>query len=60
MNGYKCFYRNQTVEVYAETTYKAQCIAAEKLKVPPKKQGQITVVLCERPDGSTVTHTAVD
>jgi hypothetical protein len=56
MNGYICFYGAKRIEVYAETTYLAQCKAAALLKVKPDKQYQITVKIAERADGSTVTH----
>ena len=57
MNGYKCFYKNKEIEVYADTTYQAQLKAAEILKV--RKSFEITVVLCEI-NGETITHVAVD
>jgi hypothetical protein len=46
MNGYKAFYKGRTVEVYAETSYKAQQAAAILFKT--KKSYDVTVVLCER------------
>jgi hypothetical protein len=46
MNGYKCFYKGKTVEVYADTSYAGQQKAATILKV--KKSYEITVVLCEK------------
>lgn len=55
MNGYVCFYNNERIEVYAETSYKAQLKAAEVLKVKPKKRYMISVVLAEK-DGEEVTH----
>lgn len=60
MNGYKAFYKGKDIEVRAETSYKAQLVAAELLKVKDKDRYKITMVLCERADGSTVTHVAVD
>lgn len=56
LNGYVCFYNSKRVEVYASTSYAAQQEAAKVLRVPPKKQYQITVVLAEK-DGKPVTHT---
>ncbi len=56
MNGYKAFYRGRMCEVRAETSYGAQRIAAEKFKA--RKTHEVTVVLCERADGSQVVHTA--
>jgi predicted Fe-Mo cluster-binding NifX family protein len=55
MNGYKCFYRGKSVEVYAENKLQAQEKAAKLLKA--KKHYDVTVVLCEK-DGEQVTHTA--
>lgn len=57
MNGYKAFYRGKSMEVMAETSYKAQQIAAEKFKA--KKRHEVTIMLCELDnDGKTVTHIA--
>ncbi len=50
MSSFICFYGNKRIEVQANSSYGAQQKAAEVLKVPPKKQYQITVVLA----GSTV------
>ena len=58
MNGYVCFYNGKRIEVRAETSYKAQLEAARVLKVPAKRQYQISVTFCERADGSQVTHNA--
>ena len=55
MNGYKAFYRNKTVEVYANTSFEAQTKAASLFKA--KKSWEVTVVLCEL-NGEQVTHTA--
>lgn len=46
--GYVCFYNGKRVEVYADTTFQARQQVAKMLKVPPKKQYMITVVLAER------------
>ena len=45
MNGYKAFYKGKSIEVYAETSFKAQELAAQKLKA--KKSYEVTVMLCE-------------
>ena len=63
MNGYKAFYKDKNLEVYAETIYKAQLEAAKQFKA--KKSYQVTVVLCEKnatPDspGEQVTHLPLD
>lgn len=46
MNGYKAFYKGKTVNVYADSSYKAQLDAAKLFKA--KKSYQVTVVLCEK------------
>ena len=55
MNGYKCFYKNQSIEVYASTTFEAQKIAAQKLRA--KKSYEVTVILCEK-SGQQYTQAA--
>lgn len=55
MNGYKAFYKSKSIEVYAETSYDAREKAAKLFKA--KKSYEVTVVLCERADGTTVIHT---
>jgi hypothetical protein len=55
MNGYITFYKGKTHEVWAATSYDAQQKAAQFFKA--KKSYDVTVVLCERKDGSTVEHT---
>lgn len=53
LNGYKAFYKGRTIEVYAETSYKAQLKAAAEFKA--KKSYEVTVILCEKA-GETITH----
>lgn len=60
MNGYKCFYRNKTADIRAETTRAAQLKAAALWRVKPNKTYMISVYLCETADGAPVTHIAVD
>jgi hypothetical protein len=55
MNGYKCFYKGKSCEVYAETSYQAQQKAAVVFKA--KKSYEITVCLCEK-QGEQIIHTA--
>lgn len=55
MNGYVCFYNQKRIEVRAETSYAAQQEAARVLRVPAKKQYQISVWLAEK-DGQPVVH----
>lgn len=58
MHGYKAFWRGKTTEVRANTSFEAQRLAAAHWKV--RKSYEVTVVLCEKADGSQVTHIAVD
>ena len=57
MNGYKAFYRGKSIEVQAETSYKAQQKAAEIFKA--RKSYDVTVMLAEK-DGAPVIHTATE
>jgi len=54
-NGYVCFYKGKRFEVYAETSYDAQCKVAIEHKI--KDRHNITVVLAEL-NGKQVTHIA--
>jgi hypothetical protein len=54
MNGYKAFYKGKSIEVYANTSYEAQKVAAKQFKA--KKSYDVTVVLCEK-KGEQVIHT---
>ena len=53
--GYIAFYKGKKVEVYAPSSYAAQKLASVHFGV--KRSYEITVVLCERSDGSQVVHT---
>lgn len=53
MNGYKCFYKRKTIEVYADTSYEAQQKAAKEFKA--KKSYEVVVCLCEK-QGEQVTY----
>ena len=57
MNGYKAFYKGKSIDVYAETSHKAQQEAARIFKA--KKEYQVTVILCEK-SGEQITHVPVD
>jgi hypothetical protein len=57
MNGYKAFYKGKSIEVQAETSYKAQLLAAAQFKA--KKSYEVTVALCEQ-NGKQVTHVATE
>ena len=56
--GYVCFYNGKRKEVYADSQYAAQRIAAELFGIKPKFSYKVSVTLCERADGSEVIHTA--
>jgi hypothetical protein len=57
MNGYKCFYKGKTCEVYADTSYQAQLQAAQQFKA--KKSYEVSVYLCEK-QGGQIVHTATE
>ena len=59
MYGFKAFYNGKSVDVHADTLLQARQKAAELLKVPPKKEYMISVVLCEK-DGQTVNHSTTE
>jgi hypothetical protein len=52
-NGYIAFYKSKKVEVYADTTYEAQQLAAQHFKA--RKSYDVTVMLAEK-NGQPVTH----
>ena len=56
MSGYKCFYNGKTCEVYADTSYSAQCQAQTIFKVTDKKRYLISVYRCVDENGNHVTH----
>ena len=58
MNGYICFYKGKRLEIRAATQYAAIQEVARLLKVPSKKEYQISATLAERADGTEVVHTA--
>ena len=49
MNGYVCFYKSLRMEVHADSSFAAQKLAAEKLKVKEKQRHLIAVVLADKP-----------
>ena len=55
LNGYIAMYKGKRTEVHAETSYKAQQIAAAFFKA--KKSWEVDVYLCEQ-NGKEVIHTA--
>lgn len=56
--GYKCFYGGREWDCHAPSLYAAKQLALSHFGAKPgsKKANMISVVLCERPDGSTVSH----
>ena len=68
MNGYKAFFERKQIEVFADSLYAAKIKAVITLRVPPKREHMVSVVLCEtdipidangKPcgPGKPVTHT---
>ena len=57
MNGYVAIYNGKRIEIYADTIYQAQLLAADQFKVKRNKSYKINVVLCEK-EGKQVIHTA--
>jgi len=55
MNGYKAFYKGNSIEVMAESSYKAQLEAARVFKA--KKSYQVSVVICEKNGQQVMTST---
>lgn len=58
--GYVAFYAGKRTEIYAASLYAAKVAAVAYFKAPKSKAHMVTVVLAERPDGTAVTHVAVD
>ena len=54
--GYKAFYGGREIEIYAATLYAAKLEAIRFFCVKKGKEHLVTVILCERADGSEVTH----
>jgi hypothetical protein len=54
MNKYLVIWNRKQVEIVAATSLQAQTLGAAKLGV--KRAYQVAVMLVERADGSTVTH----
>jgi len=55
-NGYIAMYRGKKKEVYANTSYEAQTIAAKEFKA--KKSWEVSVYLCEK-GGEQVTQSTM-
>lgn len=57
LHGYVCFYNGARHELRESSQYRAKVAAIRHFKAPRSKEHMVSVVLAERPDGSTVTHT---
>lgn len=55
-HGYKAFYNQKQADVYAPSLYAAKLKAIEHFKAPKSRAHMVTVMLCERADGSQVIH----
>ena len=53
MNGYVAIYKGRRIEVHADSSYRAQQIAAAQFRA--RKSFEVTVMLAEK-DGQPVTH----
>ena len=58
MNSYLAFYKGRQIVVLAETSVKALVSAVKTFKA--RRQWDVTVMLAQRADGTTVVHTAVN
>lgn len=58
LNGYIAIYERKQIEIYAVSLYAAKVEACKRLNVRKSKEHMVSVMLCELPDGSEVTHTA--
>jgi hypothetical protein len=57
MNTYQAFYRGKSIQVEAESSYKAQQLAATLLKA--RKSYDVAVVLVAK-DGEQVSHSTAE
>jgi hypothetical protein len=55
MNGYIALFNSKQIEVWAETSYEAQCKAARRFGT--NKAYKVSVYLCEKENGEQVTTT---
>lgn len=58
--GYICLFRSKRTEIYAKSVLAAKQEAIIEFKATRKQEHEVSVHLCERPDGSAVVHVAVD
>lgn len=57
--GYVCLYGSKRVEIHASSAYEATLLALAQLKVPPKQQHMLSVILAEK-NGKPIVHTPRD
>ena len=55
-NGYKAYYKGKTLDIYANSSYEAQQIAAKQFKA--KKSYDVAIVLCEKNGEQIAVNTA--
>ena len=55
---YKAFYKGKNIEVEAETTYKAQLLAAQIFKA--KKRYDVSIILCGDSQGKQIPYTVTN
>lgn len=66
MHGFKAFYNDKTVDVYADSLYAAKLKAIEHFKPRKSQQHMVSVVLCEKnvdPEtgkGTQVSHSTAE
>lgn len=53
-NGYIAHYKGRAAEVWAKSSFEAQTLAAAHFKA--KKSHEVSVMLAEKADGSSVVH----
>jgi hypothetical protein len=59
--GYKGFVGNgREYEVWASSMHAARQALIAEAKVPMSRWGGVALILCERPDGSTVLHSGAE
>lgn len=58
--GYKCFYLNKEWECRASSMVEAKQKATEYFKPSKARSHMVHCVLCEMPDGETVTHSPAE
>ena len=52
----KAFYKGREITIEAETSYKAQELAAKQFKA--RKSYEVTVILIQKADGTEIVHVA--